>query len=73
MKDVSFFFFFSQVAACWTDVRLLLVDDFVGTGSEQVLLLFEELDSAEGMPGKFLLTDLRGVSYSVSHRSYCAI
>ncbi|KAF4087400.1 hypothetical protein AMELA_G00095280 [Ameiurus melas] len=53
-----------KVAACWTDVRLLLVDDFVGAGSEQMLLLFEEIDSADEIPGRFLLTDLCGVRYS---------
>lgn len=58
----------SQVAACWTDVRLLLVDDFVGAGFEQMLLLFEEINSAEEILGKFLLTDLCGVCYSVSYR-----
>lgn len=53
-----------KVAACWTDVRLLLVDDFVGAGFEQMLLLFEEIDSADQILGRFLLTDLCGVRYS---------
>ncbi|KAF5892066.1 Fanconi anemia group B protein [Clarias magur] len=52
-----------KVAACWTDVRLLLVDDFIGAGFEQMLLVFEEIDSADGTLGKFLLTDLAGVCY----------
>ncbi|TTK00923.1 Fanconi anemia group B protein [Bagarius yarrelli] len=52
------------VAACWTDVHLLLVDDFVRAGSEQMLLLFEEVKPADGIPEKFLLTDLCDISYS---------
>ncbi|KAI5628614.1 Fanconi anemia group B protein [Silurus asotus] len=51
-----------KVAACWTDVRLVFVDDFVGSGSEQMLLLFN--NSADGILEKFLLTDLCGVCYS---------
>ncbi|KAK3569152.1 hypothetical protein QTP86_025431 [Hemibagrus guttatus] len=53
-----------KVAVCWTDVSLLLVDDFLGAGFEQMLLLFEDIDSADGFLGKFLLTDLCGISYS---------
>uniref|UniRef100_A0A3B1K2J0 FA complementation group B n=1 Tax=Astyanax mexicanus TaxID=7994 RepID=A0A3B1K2J0_ASTMX len=51
-----------KVAACWTGVSFLLVDDFIGCGSEQMLLLFE--DPAEEILGNFLLTDLSGVHYS---------
>ncbi|XP_072541404.1 Fanconi anemia group B protein [Salminus brasiliensis] len=51
-----------KVAACWTGVSSLLVDDFLGYGSEQMLLLFE--DPAEEILGNFLLTDLCGVHYS---------
>lgn len=61
---------YSQVAACWTDVRLLLVDDFVRVGFEQMLLLFEEIDLAQGILGRFLLTDLCGVHYSVSYHHH---
>ncbi|KAM9486129.1 Fanconi anemia group B protein [Clarias gariepinus] len=53
-----------KVAACWTDVLLFLVDDFIGAGFEQMLLVFEEIDLADGTLGKFLLTDLAGVFYS---------
>lgn len=63
---------YSQVAVCWTDVRLLLVDDFVGVGFEQILLIFEEIDSAEGILGRFLLTDLCAIHYSVSYH-HCLI
>ncbi|KAL7881203.1 hypothetical protein AOLI_G00080510 [Acnodon oligacanthus] len=51
-----------KIAACWTGVSNLLVDDFVGCGSEQILLLFE--DAAKEVLGEFLLTDLCGVRYS---------
>ncbi|XP_062862011.1 Fanconi anemia group B protein [Trichomycterus rosablanca] len=49
-----------KVAACWRGVQRLLVDDFIGGGFEQMLLLFED----EDIFGKFLLTDLCGVHYS---------
>ncbi|XP_043086495.1 Fanconi anemia group B protein [Puntigrus tetrazona] len=51
-----------QVAGSWTGVRLLLVDDFVGCGTDQMLLVFES-SSAETL-GSFLLTDLCAVTYS---------
>ncbi|XP_076858101.1 Fanconi anemia group B protein [Brachyhypopomus gauderio] len=53
-----------KVAGCWSGVSLLLVDDFVGCGSDQMLLLFDELGSVEDCPGEFLLTDLCGIHYS---------
>ncbi|RXN12445.1 Fanconi anemia group B isoform X1 [Labeo rohita] len=51
-----------QVACCWTGVRLLLVDDFVGCGTDQMLLVFES--SSEEPLSSFLLTDLCAVTYS---------
>ncbi|KAI4898791.1 hypothetical protein NFI96_026048, partial [Prochilodus magdalenae] len=51
-----------KIAACWTGVSSLLVDDFVGCGSEQMLLMFEE--PAKEILGKFLITDLCGFHYS---------
>ncbi|XP_016111995.1 Fanconi anemia group B protein [Sinocyclocheilus grahami] len=51
-----------QVAGCWTGVRLLLVDDFMGCGTDQMLLVFES-SSAEPL-SSFLLTDLCAVTYS---------
>ncbi|XP_026884045.2 Fanconi anemia group B protein isoform X1 [Electrophorus electricus] len=53
-----------KVAACWTGVSSLLVDDFVGCGSDQILLLFDECDLVGECPGEFLLTDLCGIHYS---------
>uniref|UniRef100_A0A8C1S417 FA complementation group B n=2 Tax=Cyprinus carpio TaxID=7962 RepID=A0A8C1S417_CYPCA len=51
-----------QMAGCWTGVRLLLVDDFMGCGTDQMLLVFES-SSAEPL-SSFLLTDLCAVTYS---------
>ncbi|KAI2660942.1 Fanconi anemia group B protein [Labeo rohita] len=51
-----------DVACCWTGVRLLLVDDFVGCGTDQMLLVFES--SSEEPLSSFLLTDLCAVTYS---------
>ncbi|XP_067300790.1 Fanconi anemia group B protein isoform X2 [Pseudorasbora parva] len=53
-----------QVACCWTGVRLMLVDDFVGCGTDQMLLVFEDQSSPGEMLGNFLLTDLCGITYS---------
>ncbi|KAK9968918.1 hypothetical protein ABG768_027135 [Culter alburnus] len=53
-----------QVASCWTGVRQLLVDDFVGCGTDQMLLVFEERDSSGELLSNFLLTDLCGITYS---------
>ncbi|NP_001410587.1 Fanconi anemia group B protein [Danio rerio] len=52
-----------QVACCWSSVHLLLVDDFLRCGSDQMLLLFEDCSSSEQI-NTFLLTDLCGVTHS---------
>uniref|UniRef100_A0A672NIH3 Fanconi anemia group B protein n=1 Tax=Sinocyclocheilus grahami TaxID=75366 RepID=A0A672NIH3_SINGR len=59
-----------QVAGCWTGVRLLLVDDFMGCGTDQMLLVFES-SSAEPL-SSFLLTDLCAVTYSELNSSDAA-
>ncbi|KAL1267331.1 hypothetical protein QQF64_032694 [Cirrhinus molitorella] len=51
-----------QVACCWTGVRQLLIDDFVGCGTDQMLLVFES--SSEEPLSSFLLTDLCAITYS---------
>ncbi|XP_051566582.1 Fanconi anemia group B protein [Myxocyprinus asiaticus] len=53
-----------QVACCWSGVRLLLIDDFLGCGSDQILLVFEEQSSSGELLSNFLLTDLCGITYS---------
>ncbi|KAL0963614.1 hypothetical protein UPYG_G00308630 [Umbra pygmaea] len=53
-----------QVASCWSGVSSIHVDDFVGCGSDQLLLVFR----SQGAPGSpvdnFLITDLCGTTYS---------
>ncbi|XP_056610587.1 Fanconi anemia group B protein isoform X1 [Triplophysa dalaica] len=53
-----------QVGCCWTDVRVLLVDDFLRCGTDQILLVFEEPRSSGELLSNFLLTDLCGITYS---------
>ncbi|XP_030613714.1 Fanconi anemia group B protein isoform X2 [Archocentrus centrarchus] len=50
-----------QIAALWSGVCSIHVDDFVGCGTDQMLLVFKDRFIAlEG----FLITDLCGISYS---------
>lgn len=43
------------------------VDDFLSFGTEQMLLIFAETNATSQPLGNFLITDLCGISYSVSH------
>ncbi|NXN18204.1 FANCB protein, partial [Indicator maculatus] len=52
-----------QVTSKWQDVKCVLVDDFIGSGSEQLLLLFRDDSSAEVL-STFTITDLGAVSYA---------
>ncbi|XP_059014068.1 Fanconi anemia group B protein [Mustela lutreola] len=52
-----------QVAAKWEKIRSVLIDDFIGTGSEQVLLLFQESLNSDCL-SSFTITDLGYVNYS---------
>ncbi|NXU58015.1 FANCB protein, partial [Turnix velox] len=52
-----------QVASKWQNVKSVLVDDFVGSGSEQLLLLFKD-DSNTDALSAFKITDLGGVNYA---------
>ncbi|KAJ7319597.1 hypothetical protein JRQ81_019108 [Phrynocephalus forsythii] len=51
-----------QVASCWTNVRAVLVDDFVGSGTEQILIL-PESDAISDSLNAFQITDLGKVNY----------
>ncbi|NXT19515.1 FANCB protein, partial [Syrrhaptes paradoxus] len=51
-----------QVASKWQKVKSVLVDDFVGSGSEQLLLLFRD-DSNTDALSTFKITDLGEVDY----------
>lgn len=46
-------------------MKSVLVDDFIGSGSEQLLLLFKD-DSHTDVLSSFKITDLGAVNYAVS-------
>ncbi|XP_010157522.1 PREDICTED: Fanconi anemia group B protein [Eurypyga helias] len=52
-----------QVASKWQKVKSVLVDDYIGSGSEQLLLLFED-DSSTDVLSTFKITDLGEVNYA---------
>ncbi|KAJ0070329.1 hypothetical protein NL108_007682 [Boleophthalmus pectinirostris] len=52
------------VASEWSGVTSVLVDDFLGIGTDQMLLIFKDTDATSQPLGVFLITDLCGVSYS---------
>lgn len=52
------------VASKWSRVASVLVDDFLGFGTDQILLIFKETNTTSHPLGNFLITDLCGVSYS---------
>ncbi|KAM6420933.1 Fanconi anemia group B protein [Pluvialis apricaria] len=52
-----------QVASKWQNVKSVLVDDFIGSGSEQLLLLFKD-DSNTEVLSAFKITDLGEVNYA---------
>lgn len=55
----------SQIASQWSGVSSVHVDDFLGCGTDQMLIF---KNNKEGHPlESFLITDLCGISYSVSH------
>ncbi|NXH23273.1 FANCB protein, partial [Bucco capensis] len=52
-----------QVASKWQKVKSVLVDDFIGSGGEQVLLIFKD-DSTTDVLSSFEITDLGAVNYA---------
>ncbi|NXY65533.1 FANCB protein, partial [Callaeas wilsoni] len=52
-----------QVASKWQKVKCVVVDDFIGSGSEQLLLLFKD-DSNTDVLSTFKITDLGEVNYA---------
>ncbi|NWX40805.1 FANCB protein, partial [Steatornis caripensis] len=52
-----------QVASKWQKVKCVLVDDFIGSGSEQLLLLFKD-DCNTNVLSTFKITDLGAVDYA---------
>ncbi|KAM4731213.1 Fanconi anemia group B protein [Anableps anableps] len=58
-----------QIASCWSDVSSVHVDDFLGCGTEQMLLLFRNQGVSREPLEKFLITDLCGICYSCGQGS----
>ncbi|NWW05472.1 FANCB protein, partial [Oreocharis arfaki] len=52
-----------QVVSKWQKVKCVLVDDFIGSGSEQLLLLFKD-ESNTDVLSTFRITDLGEVNYA---------
>ncbi|NXK95169.1 FANCB protein, partial [Formicarius rufipectus] len=52
-----------QVVSKWQKVKSVLVDDFIGSGNEQLLLLFKD-DSNTEVLSTFKITDLEEVNYA---------
>ncbi|KAL2768970.1 Fanconi anemia group B protein [Daubentonia madagascariensis] len=52
-----------QVAAKWEKLSLVLIDDFIGTGTEQVLLLFKDSLNSDCLTS-FKITNLENINYS---------
>ncbi|XP_030057427.1 Fanconi anemia group B protein isoform X2 [Microcaecilia unicolor] len=59
-----------QVASSWQNVKSFLVDDFIGTGTEQVLLLFKDASSSSDCLNMFQITDFGEINYT-SDASEC--
>ncbi|XP_022418404.1 Fanconi anemia group B protein isoform X1 [Delphinapterus leucas] len=58
-----------QVAAKWEKVSSVLIDDFLGTGTEQVLLLFKDPLNSDCL-SSFKITDLDNLNYSSESLDY---
>nr|XP_012640240.1 Fanconi anemia group B protein isoform X2 [Microcebus murinus] len=52
-----------QVVAKWEKLSFVLIDDFIGTGSEQVLLLFKDSLNSDCLTS-FKITNLENINYS---------
>ncbi|XP_056244727.1 Fanconi anemia group B protein [Seriola aureovittata] len=53
-----------QIASHWSGVSSMHVDDFLGCGTDQLLLVFKDEGVTGQLLGNFLITDLCGISYS---------
>ncbi|KAM5290148.1 Fanconi anemia group B protein isoform 1-T2 [Glossophaga mutica] len=58
-----------QVAAQWEKISLVLIDDFIGTGREQVLLLFKDSLNSDCL-SSFKITNLESINYSSEALDY---
>ncbi|KAM7045216.1 Fanconi anemia group B protein isoform 1-T2 [Molossus nigricans] len=52
-----------QIAAKWEKISSVLIDDFIGTGTEQVLLLLKDSLNSDCL-SSFKITDLDNINYS---------
>ncbi|XP_063743958.1 Fanconi anemia group B protein isoform X2 [Eleginops maclovinus] len=53
-----------EIASHWSGVSSVHVDDFLGCGTDQMLLVFKNQGTTGQPIEKYLLTDLCGISYS---------
>ncbi|KAK2839869.1 hypothetical protein Q5P01_013609 [Channa striata] len=53
-----------QIASHWSGISSVHVDDFLGCGTDQILLAFKDKGVTEPQLDHFFLTDLCGISYS---------
>lgn len=53
-----------QVASCWKNVESVLVDDFAGIGTEQILV-FLKSDSISETLKAFHIADFGNINYEV--------
>ncbi|KAM3862008.1 Fanconi anemia group B protein [Diretmus argenteus] len=53
-----------EVASCWSGVSSVHVDDFLGCGTEQLLLVFVDQGTVGQPLDKFIITDLCGTTFS---------
>ncbi|KAF3694790.1 Fanconi anemia group B protein [Channa argus] len=56
-----------QIASHWSGISSVHVDDFLGCGTDQILLAFKDKGVTGPLLDHFFLTDLCGISYSVMH------
>ncbi|XP_037055328.1 Fanconi anemia group B protein isoform X2 [Peromyscus leucopus] len=74
-----------KVVAKWEQLSLVLINDFVGVGTEQVLVIFEDAQNTDQLTS-FAITDFVRISYSTKpldcsedsstekeHENYCLV
>lgn len=54
------------MASCWENVKSVLVDDFAGIGTEQILIFFKS-DSISETLKAFQITDFGNFNYEVRY------
>ncbi|KAI1899330.1 hypothetical protein AGOR_G00060680 [Albula goreensis] len=59
-----------QVASCWQGMYSYLVDDFVGCGTDQALIMFDNHFPPGATMSNFIITDLGDITYSSRPESH---